>query len=240
MQSLKILKTTENVVSMPLKSTGYMFYSLACMLYITLDLMSYLYVYYIVDLHHFILSFSVFFFTTTYMITDVVVEVYGYRYARRLIWFGLICEAFFSLFIYVLGNSHFTVVNNNHINTILSQDILRIFLSSLLTTPVGDFVNSFVISRWKIHLKGKYFGFRSICAATLGIIVYCILSHTTLFYGVLSFNQLCTLIGSSILFKFIYITICAIPASFIMRFLKRADQIDQYDHNVNYNPFCLN
>lgn len=173
------------------------------------------------------------------MDTDIVVEVYGYGYARRLIWFGLICEAVFALCIYMLGNMHFTVVNSNHVNTVLSQHIVRIFVSSLLTTPVGDFVNSFAMSRWKIHLKGKYSGLRSICAATLGIVVYCILSHTTLFYGVLTFNQLCILIGSSILFKFIYVCICAIPASFMMRYLKHAEQIDQYDYNVNYNPFSL-
>lgn len=240
MQTLKIIKLSENTTNLPLKQTGYIFYPLVCMVYLTLDLMSYLYVYYIVDIHHFILSFSVFFFTTTYMVTDIIVEVYGYRYARRLIWFGLICEAIFTLFIYLFGNIHFTVVNDNHINTIISQDILRIFFTSLLTTPVGDFVNSFAISRWKIHLKGKYFGLRSICATTLGIAIYCILSHTMLFYGILSFKQLCTLIGSSILFKFLYVTICAIPASIIMRLLKRADQLDQYDYDVNYNPFCLN
>ncbi|HLB43192.1 MAG TPA: queuosine precursor transporter [Gammaproteobacteria bacterium] len=240
MQTLKIIEQNENSINLPLRQTEYKFYSLACMVYLTLDLMSYLYVYYIVDIHHFILSFSVFFFTTTYMITDVIVEVYGYRYARRLIWFGLICEAIFSLFIYVLGHIHLPIVNNNHVNTILSQDILRIFFVSLLTTPVGDFVNSFAISRWKIQLKGKYFGLRSICATTLGIIIYCILSHTMLFYGVLSLKQLCTLIGSSILFKFLYITICAAPASIIMRILKRADRLDQYDYDVNYNPFCLN
>lgn len=239
MQSLRTIEDNEKIVSLLPYKPAFIFYSLACMLYITLDLLSYLYVYYIVDIHHFILSFSVFFFTTTYMITDIVVEVYGYRYARRLIWFGLICETVFSLSIYLLGKCHLTVVDSNYINTILSQDILRIFLSSLLTTPVGDFVNSFAISRWKINLKGKYFGLRSIFATTLGIVVYCILSHTTLFYGVLKFKQLCMLIGSSILFKFIYIAICAIPASLIMRLLKRIEQVDQYDYNVNYNPFSL-
>jgi len=239
MQSVRVLEVNENIVSMPSRQPGYIFYSLACMLYLTLDLMSYLYVYYIVDIHHFILSFSVFFFTTTYMITDIIVEVYGYRYARRLIWFGLICEAIFAVFIYIVGNLNFTVVSTNHINTILSQDIIRIFLSSLVTTPVGDFINSYAFSRWKIQLKGEFFSIRFICATTLGIVIYCILSHTTLFYGVLNFKQLCELIGSSILFKFIYITVCAIPAKYIMRVLKKADQIDQYDHNINYNPFSL-
>ena len=240
MQLQKILQIPDSISDVSSRQNGYIFYSLICMIYITLDLMSYIYVYYIVDIHHFILSFSVFFFTTTYMLTDIVVEVYGYRYARRLIWFGLTCEAIFSCFIYILGVVHFNVVENNAVNTILSQGIIRIFLTSLVTTPVGDFVNSFTISRWKIYLKGKYFGLRSIAATSLGLIIYCLLSHTMLFYGVLNFRQLFTLIGSSLLFKFIYISICAIPTSFIMRLLKRVEQLDQYDYNVNYNPFRLN
>jgi len=240
MQSILRQSQNDSQVERFKTSSNYKFYPLLCMIYLTLDLMSYLYVYYVVDIHHFILSLSIFFFTTTYMLTDIIVEVYGYTYARRLIWFGLICEATFSLFIFILGHLHLNTVTNNHLNMILSQDIGRIFLVSLLTTPVGDFVNSFSISRWKIYLKGKYFGLRSICSTTLGIVVYCILSHTMLFYGVLPFKKLVVLMASSILFKFIYVTICAIPSSIIMRILRRADHADHYDYNVNYNPFLLN
>ncbi len=221
-------------------SAGYKFYSFICMLYLTLDLLSYIYVYYIVNVENFILSFSAVFFTTTYVITDIVVEVYGYRYARRLIWFGLMCEACFSLLIFVIGNIHFQTVKDNHINILLSNNILRIFISSLLTTPIGDFINSIAISRWRIYLKGKYFILRSICSTALGLIVYCILSHTTLFYGVLSAKELFTLIGTTLLFKISFVSICAIPASYIMRLLKRIEKLDRYDYGVNYNPFKFN
>lgn len=222
------------------KSGNYNLYPFICMIYLTLDLLSYLYVYYIVNICSFVLSLSVFFFTTTYIVTDIVVETYGYKYARRLIWLGLICEAFFSFFVYILASLHLNVVSTNHINIILSQNILRIFIASLITTPVGDFVNSYAISKWKIHFKGKYFALRSIFATTLGIIVYCIISHTILFYGVISINHLIILMASSILFKFLYVSICALPANILMRLVKSVDKVDQYDFNTNYNPFYLN
>lgn len=218
----------------------YLFCSLVCMIFLTMDLLSYLYVYYIVGVFHFIVSCSVFFFTTTYIISDIIVEVYGYKYARRIIWFSLICEGIFSAFIYILGNFHFKHIEfDNQVNLILSKDILRIFLTSVITTPVGDFVNSYAISKWKILLRGKYFLLRSIGATSLGVIVYCILTQSMLFYGVLSFHHLAILIGSSIMFKILFTAACAIPASVIMFLLKRVEKIDHYDYGTSYNPFKL-
>lgn len=220
--------------------TNYIFFPLICLIFLTMDLLSYLYVYYIIEIFHFIVSCSVFFFTATYIISDIIVEVYGYSYARRVIWFSLICEGIFSICLYFLGNIHFNNVRvNNNANIILSQGILRIFLTSIITTPIGDFVNSFAISRWKIFLKGKYFILRSIFATSLGIIVYCCLTQTMLFYGVLSIKNLLILIGSSIIFKILFVTICAVPASMFMTLLKKVEQCDHYDYSINYNPFRL-
>ncbi|EKD54010.1 MAG: hypothetical protein ACD_60C00132G0016 [uncultured bacterium] len=222
------------------RNREYPLFPLICMIFLTMDLLSYLYVYYIIGIFHFIVSCSVFFFTTTYIISDIIVEVYGYSCARRIIWFSLICEGIFSACIYILGNVHFNNIEfNNQANSILSKNIFRIFLTSLITTPVGDFVNSFAISRWKILLNGKYFILRSIFATSLGIIVYCLLTQTMLFYGILSFKHLALLIGSSIMFKILFVTICAIPATLIMFFLKKFEKSDPYDFGINYNPFKL-
>ncbi len=220
-----------------MKRNGYKYYSLICMIYLTLDLLSYLYVYYILNVEHLILSFSAIFFTATYIITDIVVEVYGYSFARRLIWCGLICEAIFTLFILLVGAIHIHSLHDNNINVILSNNILRIFVASLITTPVGDFVNSYVISRWKIHLKGKYFGIRSICATALGLIVYCVLSHTLLFINVLHLKQLITLILTTLIFKLTFVCVCSLPAGLFMRIIKKSEGLDHYDFDVNYNPF---
>lgn len=216
------------------------YFPLLCMIFLTLDLTSYLYVYYIVGIFDFIISCSVIFFTATYMIADIVVEIYGYRYARKMIWFGLACEGIFAFSIYIFGHVHFSVVHyNNHENTLLADDILWIFFTSLITTPIGDFINSYAISKWKILLKGKYFIFRSISSTALGIIIYCLITQTMLFHGVLDFKKLATLIGSSILFKLICVLISSIPANIIMLLLKRAEHSDHFDYNISYNPFKI-
>lgn len=223
------------------RNREYLLCSLICMIFITFDLLSYIYVYYIIGISHFIVSCSVFFFTMTYIISDLIVEVYGYTYARRVIWFSLICEGIFSLCLYTLGNIQFNHIEfNNNANTILSHDILRVFFISLITTPIGDFINSYAISKWKIFLQGKYFIFRVVCATSLGVIVYCIITQSMLFYDKLDFHHLAILIGSSIMFKILFITVCAIPASLIMIALKKIEKSDPYDYGINYNPFKLN
>jgi queuosine precursor transporter len=218
-----------------------LFLPLLCMLFLMMDIMSYLYVYYIIDIFHIILSCSVFFFTATYIIMDIVVEVYGYSYARQIIWFSLICEAFFSISIFFLAHLHLNaVVNNSNINILLSKNIIRIFLTSIFTTPIGDFINSFALSKWKILLKGKFFILRSILSSALGVIVYCVLAHTMLFWKVLNIQQLTVLILSSIVFKLLLILIFSIPSALIVFILKKLEGKNIYDTQINYNPFKLN
>src|SRR5262249_44340862 len=48
----------------------------------------------VVNLHGFVFGSSAIFFPLSYLLGDVVTEVYGYAYARRLVWAGTLAMLF--------------------------------------------------------------------------------------------------------------------------------------------------
>ena len=55
----------------------------------------------IISLGPFLLPAAIFIFPLSYIIGDVLTEVYGYRLARRVIWLGFLCNLIFVFFIWL-------------------------------------------------------------------------------------------------------------------------------------------
>lgn len=110
---------------------------------------------------------GVLFFPVSYIIGDVLTEVYGYSNARRCIWaglFALLFMVFMSVVVvnippspeWALASSTFHIMGQDVTapNQAAYQSVFgqtpRIVLASVIAFWAGEFVNSFVLAKMKI------------------------------------------------------------------------------------------
>ena len=94
-------------------------------------------------------------FPVSYIIGDVLTEVYGFRTARGVIWLGFGCNVLVVLLLWLGGKIPPVVFwgNQDAYNTILGQ-LPWILLGSFAAYLVGEFSNSAVLASLKFWTQG--------------------------------------------------------------------------------------
>lgn len=180
------------------------------------------------------------FFPLTYIVDDILTEVYGFKVSRRIIWCGL--AANFIVFAGIWVTTFLPTSPDWHeasaYNTVY-QSTPRIFVGSMLGYFFGEFLNSVVLAKMKILTSGRYLWLRAITSSALGLAVDTILFVHIGFLFLISYQDLLHVIIVCYSVKLIY-EICAVPITYkITNFLKRKDNIDHYDYQTKFNPFSL-
>lgn len=209
-------------------------------IYITFMLCSIVLVHKLVIISSTITAAGVFLFPATFVLGDVIAEVYGYKVAKQLLWSAILCEFLFALFCYIL--IHLKSPSFWHYQQdfdYILGGLLRIYFSGLFAFLLASFVNVILLSKWKIALKGKYFWLRSVVSSCIGEAIYTVICVFLIYYGTIPFGKVVDLIISVYIITMLYIAILATPAAPLTRFLKRIEG-DTYDYGVNFNPFGLN
>ncbi len=192
----------------------------------------------VISLGFFILPAAVFVFPISYIFGDVLTEVYGYRTARRVIWLGFGCNLIFVFFAWIgliLPSAEFWG-NQESYETILGV-APRLLAASLCGYVVGEFANSFVLSRMKIKTKGRWLWSRTIGSTIIGEGLDTVVFITAAYGG--TDATIGTMIWHHWLFK-TGIEVIATPATYaIVNWLKRSEGTDTYDHETKYNPFSF-
>jgi hypothetical protein len=188
----------------------------------------------------FVFTGAIFIFPLTYIFGDILTEVYGYRATRKIIWsafVALILMSLAHLFVQWLPAASFWGGQEAYA-TILGF-VPRIVAGSIIAFFVGEFCNSFVLSRMKVWMNGKHLWMRTIGSTIVGEGVDTIVFVLVAFYGTLPLAALFTVIWSGYLFKVGY-EVIATPITYaIIGWLKRAEGVDVYDRGIDYNPFTL-
>lgn len=118
----------------------------------------------------FVLPCGVVVFPVTYILSDVVSEVYGYSWSRRAAWtaFGmnLFAVAAYQMTIALPGVAWFT--GQEAFEAVLGNTP-RLLFASLLSYMLGDWVNDHVFRKMKeADTQGKHFGLRAIASSFFG------------------------------------------------------------------------
>lgn len=218
---------------------GYKFLTLMCLLYLTADLASLALTYKFIQIGPIFFSAEALIFPFTYTITDIIAEVYGYSEARKMIWLVFLCDFIFALCVYALIQipSPDAFIQKSYDYTMGS--LLRGTLAEVVGVLAGIFINIYTISKLKILTKGKYFWLRSISSSLVGEAVLVIVSMPILFAGMVSETNLVKVIVCTYLYKIVFALIIALPATLTVAALKYKEQVDAYDHGVNFNPFKI-
>lgn len=210
-------------------------------LYITILLLVVILANRFVSLYGMIQAGGIFVFPLTFLICDIVCEVYGYSLARKFIWLGVFAELFFS----IIGTFEMKLPYPQHWPysqdyTIVFYPTIRFVIASLIGLLCGEFLNIFLISKWKALLHGRYFILRSIVAISLGQMLLSIIVDFTAFFGnTISLKNLVWMMFCGWMWKMVCTLLLIYPTWIIIKFLKKSENIDVYDIKTNFNPFKM-
>ena len=179
-------------------------------------------------------------FPVSYIINDVVCEVWGYRRTRMLIWMGFMMNFLFVLFgaiaDWIPGAPYWHGDEGFHVIFGLAP---RIAAASFVAFLAGSFINAYVMSRMKLASQGANFSARAILSTVFGELTDSIIFFPLALGGVIPWEEMPSLVISQVTLKTLY-EIVVLPVTIrVVAFTKRHDHEDVYDHDINYNIFNI-
>lgn len=194
----------------------------------------------LVQIGPFVLAGATFLFPLTYIFGDILTEVYGYRATRKIIWAGFGAMVLMSggyLLVQYLPSAPFW--QGQEAYSAILGFAPRIALASIIAFFAGEFCNSFILSRMKVMMNGRALWMRTIGSTIVGEGVDTALFVTIAFAGTVPLAVLFTIMWSAYAFK-VAIEVLATPITYaVVRALKKAEGMDVYDRDINYNPFTI-
>lgn len=179
-----------------------------------------------------------FIFPISYMIADIIAEVYGYQIAKKIIWITLFYELLYAIIIKLiikLPSPAFWQFQHSY--NIVFGNILRFVLAGIAAVLSSSFINVYAISKWKILMKGRHFWLRSIAASAISGFVLIAVIIIFGYSGTVSLKHISIMFLSIYGLELFYAILLAWPAWMLTGFLKIKEQMDVYDTNTNFNPF---
>jgi len=203
---------------------------------------------------------GILFFPVSYVLGDVLTEVYGYANARRCVWagfFALLFMAFMSFVVVAMpsspgwgcassGNPIFADFLKTHTSGELCQtsyesvfgSTWRIVAASMTAFWAGEFVNSFVMAKMKIWTGGSKLWSRTIGSTVFGQAVDSALFYPIAFLGVWSTQDVVTVMFTNWAMKVLWEVVLT-PATYaIVGFLKSREGVDVFDTDTEFSPFA--
>jgi uncharacterized integral membrane protein (TIGR00697 family) len=179
-------------------------------------------------------------FPLSYILNDVIAEVWGYRKARIIIWAGfgmnLLALAFFTVSI-ALPSAPFWDKQESFATIIGTTP--RIVIASLSAYLAGSFLNAYVLSKMKIRSNGRNFGIRAIISTLAGEGIDSLLFITIAFSGIFPFHIIVDMIITQAILKTAYEIIILPVTTIAVIKIKKLEGINYFDTNISYNPLLI-
>ena len=183
---------------------------------------------------------GILFFPLSYVIGDVLTEVYGYARARRCIWAGTAALLFMAIMAMVVvalpPASDWT--GQAAYEQVFGQ-VPRIVFASILAFWAGEFANSLVLAKMKIWTEGRHLWTRTIGSTVVGQGVDSLIFYPLAFWGAVGWTNdlvIKVLITQWVL-KVSWEALLT-PATYAaVGFLKGREGVDVYDERTDFSPF---
>lgn len=219
----------------------YKYLSLVTGLFATLLIVSNLASTRIIEVGWFTFDAGTLMFPLTYIFNDLLTEVYGYKVSRRVIWTGFLALiiAAVSFWVVSLFPSPPQWPYSDDWHNIMGV-VPRLVLASLVAYFSGEFINSYVLAKLKVKTQGRYLGLRLIGSTAAGQIFDTLMFMVIAFWGVLEGGLWGDVALSNYLFK-VGVEIVLLPLTYVLiKFFKKNEGVDVFDHRTNFNPFKWN
>ena len=180
-------------------------------------------------------------FPITYIFGDIFTEVYGYGASRRAIWLGFFASLILMLMgLFVVWVPPAPDWPNQKAFEAVFYIVPRFIAASLIAFWLGEFTNSYTLAKMKLWTDGKWLWTRTIGSTIAGQLVDTTTVIFIAFVGRASWSTMLNLIVSGYFAKVIYEALATPATYFVVNSLKRAEGIDVYDRDTNFNPFARN
>jgi uncharacterized integral membrane protein (TIGR00697 family) len=188
-------------------------------------------------------------FPLSYIIGDVLTEVFGYAAARKVIWLGFACNlvavGFTNLAIALPPAAPWTLpsfadaASAQRAFAATLGSAPRIVAASLAAYLCGEFLNSLVLAKLKVATGGRFLWVRTIGSTLVGQLADSSVFITVAFAGLVPGSVLRNIVFVQWLVK-VGFEAAATPATYVaVRHLKRIVGTERYDRQVSFNPFRL-
>lgn len=183
---------------------------------------------------------GVFFFPVSYIVGDVLTEVYGYARARRVIWMGFGALVFMAFMAWVVvslppardwtGQAAYESVFGN---------TWRIVGASMIAFWAGEFANSVVLARMKVLTKGRYLWTRTIGSTIVGQGLDSLIFYPLAFAGTAGWTMhaIVQVVLSQFVLKTAWEALLTPVTYAVVNGLKRREGIDVFDDTTDFTPF---
>jgi queuosine precursor transporter len=183
---------------------------------------------------------GILFFPLSYVIGDVLTEVYGYSRARRCVWAGFAALLFMIVMSVVVvalppdagwtGQAAYEAVFGQ---------APRIACASLVAFWAGEFANSIVLARMKVLTRGRWLWTRTIGSTVVGQGVDSLIFYPLAFWGAAGWTsgQVLTVLATQWVLKVSWEVILTPLTYAVVGFLKRREGVDVFDERTDFNPF---
>ena len=183
---------------------------------------------------------GVLFFPVSYILGDVLTEVYGYANARRVIWTGFAALLFMAFMAAVVvwlppaadwpGQEAYEFVFGNS---------WRIVAASMVAFWAGEFANSFVLAKMKVWTQGRLLWTRTIGSTVVGQGLDSLIFYPLAFWGLAGWpvEQLWQVVLSQWAIKTAWEAILTPVTYLVVGTLKRREGAEVFDTDTNFSPF---
>lgn len=175
-------------------------------------------------------------FPISYILNDCIAEIWGFKKARLIIWSG------FAMNFLTIGFARLAIAlpaasfwqGEESFNFVFGL-APRIAIASLFAFLVGSFLNAYIMSKMKIAYNGKKFSLRAIVSTLVGESADSLLFFPIAFGGLIPINELLIMIATQAFLKSLYEVIILPITIRVVRYIKKMDKTDVYDHSISYN-----
>ncbi|MEO5772522.1 MAG: queuosine precursor transporter [Sphingomicrobium sp.] len=183
---------------------------------------------------------GILFFPISYVIGDVLTEVYGYARARRCIWVGTVALLFMAFMSWVVvalppdagwtGQAAYEAVFGQ---------VPRIVFASIAAFWAGEFVNSFVLAKMKLWTKGRRLWTRTIGSTVFGQAVDSLIFYPLAFLGAEGWSgeDVAWIMLTQWALKVAWEALLTPVTYAVVNFLKRREGVDVFDSGTDFTPF---
>lgn len=183
---------------------------------------------------------GILFFPVSYVIGDVLTEVYGYARARRVIWAGFAATLFMAFMSWVVvALPPAPDWKNQAAYEVIFGQVPRIVFASMCAFWAGEFVNSFVLARMKTWSGGRHLWMRTIGSTVAGQGVDSLIFYPLAFWGAEGWTThlVLTVMVTQWVLKVSWEALLTPVTYAVVGRLKRSEGVDVYDTDTDFTPF---
>lgn len=173
-----------------------------------------------------------------FILDDIVAEIYGYKITFCMILSGFASQTIFVIICQlalITPYPSFFQGQDAYLQ-ILGPTLLRIDISGFVAYITANLVNSYLLTKWKVLLKGRKFWLRSLGSSAFSEALYSLIAIIMMEINAIPLHSVFRVIAISYFIKATYSIIFAVPANLLVNYLKNLTGIDVYDFPKAFTP----